>query len=226
MRGEPKKPTWPNPVRTPLLFLAGLIAVYGYHRWVGGTGGLDPARMTEASEVPTYSFAIRHFFMSYLGFKMFVLFAAGLIVGAIRSGPADAEAGFRYALGSSEPRWMPGAARYLAVAARVTAWGGVLLGIGACGLIEVVAYGESPLGHAMDLDAYHDLFWTAHCWAIYAPLAGIVLGRVVFGALAGGARVRSSEPDAPVFSRFQDLALVALFLVPWYLLLLPVRDPW
>jgi len=226
MQRESKKPTWPNPLRTPLLFLAGLIAVYGYHRWVGGTGGLDPARMTEDQRAVTSSIPIHRFFLSYMGFKSFVLLAAGIIAGLIRAGPDATEAGFRYALGSSEPRWMPGAARFFAVAARVTTWGGIFLGIAACAFLEILVYRTFHLHHEMDSDVYSDLFWTAHRWAMYAPLAAIILGRVVFGALADGARVRSGEPDAPVFSRFQDLALFGLFVVSWYLLALPVRDPW
>jgi hypothetical protein len=225
---ESRRPTWPNPVRTPLLFLAGLIAVYGYHHWVGGTGGLDPVLMEPQSRdastwisVPIHTFFIRH-----LALPSLVLFGAGLLAGIIWAGPADAGAGLRYALGSSKPRWMPGAARFLAIAARVAAWGGILLGITACAVMEIVSYRVFRLDHFMGNDPYADLIWPAWRWALFAPLAGIILGRVVFGALAAGARIRSGEPDAPVFSDTQDVALVGLFGIPWYFVYFMTWEPW
>lgn len=225
---QSKKPTWPNPVRTPLLFLAGLIAVYGYPHWVGGTGGLDPVLMEAQSRDAGTWISVPNliYFMNNLALPSLVVFGAGLFAAILWAGPTAADAGLRYALGSSEPRWMPGAARFFAIAARVSTWGGILLGITACAIMEIVVYRVFRLDHYMGDDPYGDLIWPAWRWVLFAPLAGILLGRVVFGALAGGARFRSGEPHPPVFSRFQDLALVGLFCIPWYFLCFMTWEPW
>ncbi len=76
----------------------------------------------------------------------------------------------------------------------------------------------------MDSDLYHYLFWTAEYCAIFTPIFGIVLGRVVFGTLAEGARIRSRETMPPVFSHLQDTVLLGLFCIPWYLLCLFTRE--
>jgi hypothetical protein len=214
MQDASRKPASPNPIRTPLLLIAGLVAIYGYPFWVGGTGGLDPARfdpdLLGQSTSPTVGTILARML-----FPSLVLLAAGLIVGTIRAGPASADAGLRYALGTSARRWMPGAAKFLSSCARVVAWGGVLLGYGACALIEITVQRRS----------FEAEILTARDWSLFAPLSGILLGRIVLGVLAEGARIRVGEATPPVFSRLQDLALLGLFVIPWYLYCLYTWTP-
>jgi len=217
MEDASRKASWLNPVRTTALFILGLWAVYRYHFWVGGTGGLEPARMTqESSGIITWTDdPVQVFLIARLGLPLLILVAAGLLVALLRTGRADAEAGMRHAILSNDAHWMPGAARFWAVAARVTAWGGVLIGLAACGVAWVVVYRVQRLGYQVEWGTYHDRIIGAYRWGLFAPLAGIVFGRVVFGALAEGARIRSGEGSRPVFSRLQDLAFLALFAIPW-----------
>ncbi|MBN2491577.1 MAG: hypothetical protein JXQ29_12075 [Planctomycetes bacterium] len=204
MQEAPQKRGWPNPLRTPLLLIAGLVAYSSYPNWVGGTGGLDLARF--AADPDQYGSSVSMSLALGRVLPVLVLLVAGLAAGALFAGPARMLAGLRYALGSSDSKWMPGAARFLSASARAVAWGGVLLGCGACALIEIVPDPESP----------ENLLPTAREWSLFAPFAGIVLGRIVLGGLAAGARIRSGEPAPPVFSRLQDFALLGLFAIPWY----------
>ena len=220
MPEEPRKPSWPNPVRTPLLFIAGMSAAYVYFRWIGGTGGLDPAQLDEGWRRRATYDSIYLIFVHLMGLPALLLLAGGLIAGTIHTGLAGIRAGMCFALGSNRPRWIPGAALFLGVSARVMAWGGVAFGFGACGLLEFAALRF----HEADEEAYFNLFRTANHWAITAPIAGIVLGRFVFGALAEGARIRSGDRLPPVFSRLQDLSLLVLFAIPWYLLCFLTRE--
>jgi len=208
--------TWPNPARTPLLLLIGLLAVLGYGRWIAGTGGLDPAQLEDGGGVTAFEHSRPILYpLHWLVLPALVLLAGGLIAGAVHTGPAGVKAGMRFLLGSTRPRCVPGAALFLAACARLMAWGGIAVGIGACGLMEFADY--RSMHHEVDPRACSDLIFSAYPWAIGAPLAGILLGRVIFGALAEGARIRSEDRRPPVFSRVQDLALVGLFVVPWYL---------
>jgi len=211
----------------PLLFLAGLIVVCYCDRWVGGTGGIDPAQMVKDPRgVTLFPCEIYWFFMKLLLYPTLLLLAAGLIGGGIRSGATSAEAGMRYALGSVRPEYFPGAVRFLTACARITAWGGVLLGVAACGFMEInLLLNVTSCDRGwVDNDLYWTLYFWANHWSRYAPLAGLVLGRILFGALAEGARIRSGETAPPVFSRFQDLVILGLFAIPWYIFLFHTRE--
>lgn len=235
MHKRSRKRSLPNPLRMPLLFLAGLVAVCLCHHWLGGTGGIDPAHMVREprgiSLLPWDIWDIYWFFMTFLLYPTLLLLAVGLIWGGIRSGAANTEAGLRYAFGSVQPQYYAGAARFLTDCARITAWGGVLLGVAACGLMElcvyileygdVRSYEEEVVGIQ---NVYETLMHRADLWARYAPLAGLVLGRILFGALAEGARIRSDETAPPVFTRLQDLVILSLFAIPWYLFLFYTRE--
>ena len=225
MQDEPKRPAWPNPLRTPLLLVAGLVAVFGYSFWVGGTGGLDSVRVEEDEGALAASITMGTV-LSLMGVPALVLLAAGLLAGTVYAGLAGAGAGLCYGLGTSNPRWMPGAAKFLSACARVAAFGGVLLGCAACGLIEIVLRREYAPGPSLYCEDLNGLMWSARDWAFFAPLTGILLGRVLLGALAEGARIRSTEAHSPVFSRFQDLALLVLFVIPWYLYCCYTWTPW
>ena len=210
MHKTSNKRSLPNPLRMPLLFLAGLVAVCFCQCWLGGTGGIDPAFMVMDSH-RGISWPPWHTYWFYVGlmlYPMLLLLAVGLIWGGIRSGAASTEAGLRYAFGSVQPQYHAGAARFLTACARAMAWGGVLLGVAACGLMELceylnVHYYEPSFEEEVEavVSVYEALSYKAERWARFTPLAGLVLGRILFGALADGARIRSDyraqklEPD-------------------------------
>lgn len=210
---------WPNPLRTLLLLIAAIAIFAGYAVWVGGTGGLDPADLDPEVSKQHTTWTIGWILSWMLG-PLILLLPVALIAATWRAGWRHTKSGLRFALGSGDPRRMPGAARFWATAARITAWGGVMLGVAGAVAVETILHRRFWLGHDSGSDAYADQIWEACAWANHAPIVGILFGRIVFGLLADGARIRAGEPRSePVFSRMQDLALAALVGIPWYLLL-------
>jgi len=208
-----------------LLFITGVIAVYVYHIWAGATGGLDPERMAREGSGPvTIASPAIFYFLHWMISPALLLIPAGIIVGAIRAGARGTQAGFRYACGSVQSQYLPDASRFLAICARVMTWGGILVDFAACGFLEIMAYRVFILKNAMDPNVYFELIWSAMPWATYAPLTGIILGRIIFGGLSEGARIRSGTRELPAFSRLQDFILLCLFTIPWYLLWFMTRE--
>lgn len=208
----------PNPLRLPLLLVVGVAAAWVCRRWVGGTGGLDVSQFPPAE--PWYpGITLVSFLWNVLALPVAALLGVGLLVAWMRSGTASALAGLRFMLGSQRPGSIPGAARFLSVVARVVTWGGVLVGFAACGFKEVATPLINLPSEPEGVDTFR-LFLSIHdetgYLALFVPLAGIVLGRFVLGALAEGARIWTDKACASAFSPLQDLVLLGLFAVPWY----------
>ena len=225
----------PNPLRLPLLLAVGVIVVWGVHWWMGARDGLYGVFLSvSCGEVPEWKYLVNEeytdfcleptsvslhdFFIHWLAAPLWLLLVIGLLFTSIRSGAARAEAAMRYALGSNRSEHMAGAAFFLSVLARVVTWGGLLVGLALLLLFEIVRYRFGLDPSYERYMAMSELLQVTNRWILAAPLAGIVLGRIVFGALAEGARIRANEAGPPVFSWWQDLACLLLFVVPAYFL--------
>lgn len=207
-----------NPARTLLLFIVGMAVIIVFPVWVGGTGGLHPADYDDEDPMPSRVVTVG--LIRYTSLKPALwLTAAALIAAVACAGWRNAESGLHYAVGLGQPSRIPGAARFWTIAARVAAWGGLAYGLAAYGYVVLLIHRVHHLGHAMHFDLYHERFWGWTVCVMGAPLAGVLVGRFIMGALAEGARIRADEARSePVFSRTHDVMLAVGFVLPWYLL--------
>jgi hypothetical protein len=210
----------PDPLRLPLLVVAGWMAPRVYAWWLAGTGGQHVSSWID--DPPYYLAGPSWWFVPVC----LLVLAAGLLFASIRSGAQRAEAAVRYTFGSNRHEHMAGAAYFLSICARVITWGGLLVGV-LLFIMPVIMYSRlDPSLSDEESYAVKELFWGVSYEMVVLPLAGVVLGRVVCGALAEGARIRSDNAGPPAFSWWQDLALLLIFVFPAYKLWVYTWRPW
>lgn len=216
-------------LRLPVLLLIAAGAAMNYHVLVGGTGGLDPWWIEADEDGPRRSIAWSYFFVRGLGPAMGVLLSLAIVAVVIRAGRKTALGGLRFLLGLGRPENDPAAAEAIALGARVVTWGGLILGVAAAGVNAVIVFvrrvfqftgGEYYVDEWDEFATPTELLRHIHrnidYWSELAPFVGLVLGRIVLGALADAARARSTAPVTPAFARRHDVWLIVTAILMAY----------
>jgi len=216
-------------LRLPVLLLIVVVAVTNYHRLVGGTGGLDPSWIGVEEDGTGRSIHWVRYFCRSFGPAIIVLLSLASVIIVIRAGSRTALAGLRFLLGTRRPDEHTAAATALGIGARVVTWAGLILGVAATGVCTAMVFanrvlhvtgGEYYYDEWDEEEEYMDFLDYLHSEiagrSVFVPLVGLVLGRIVLGALADAARAQSTSPLPAAFSRRHDVLLIVVAILLAY----------